>query len=138
MEVFGNIFEEKRHLEIEMATIQLEATEGGPNEDTINIEEKLSLEMEKRDKQEEVLWQKKSRVQWLKEGDQNSKFFHNYLLQHCSQNRITSLVRDYESIMWIPLKTLKNELVIHFHHLLKEPEGDREEVIQKVTRSIPR
>jgi hypothetical protein len=45
MEVFGNIFEEKRHLEIGMAAIQLEATEGGPNEDTINIEEKLSLEM---------------------------------------------------------------------------------------------
>jgi hypothetical protein len=27
---------------------------------------------------------------------------------------------------------IKNELVIHFHHLLKEPEGDIEVAIKKV------
>jgi hypothetical protein len=55
-EFFGNIFEEKMCLELETEANQLEATSGGENEG-INIrEEKLKIELDKRDKQEEVLW----------------------------------------------------------------------------------
>jgi hypothetical protein len=31
--------------------------------------------------QEEILWRKKSRIQWLKEGERNSKLFHISMLQ---------------------------------------------------------
>jgi hypothetical protein len=60
--VFGNIFEEKKRLEVEMVAIQVESSTRETNEDTRYREENLRLELEKRDKQEEILCQQKSRV----------------------------------------------------------------------------
>lgn len=40
---------------------------------------------------EEIMWHKKSRIQWLKEGDQNTKFFHKMASIRRSINHIHSL-----------------------------------------------
>lgn len=53
---------------------------------------------------EEILWRQKSRVQWLKEGDQNTKFFHKMASIKRSINHIHCLkvgdemVEDVEDI----------------------------------------
>jgi hypothetical protein len=61
--VFGNIFQAKKGIEQCLEELQHEFILQGCTK-----VEKLQLQLEERQKQEEILWKQKSRVQWLKEG----------------------------------------------------------------------
>ncbi|CAA0831791.1 Unknown protein, partial [Striga hermonthica] len=43
---------------------------------------------------EEKFWAQKARVQWLKEGNSNTKFFHAYSMSRRRQNAISRLITD--------------------------------------------
>lgn len=44
-------------------------------------------------KSEESFWRQKSRIQWLKKGDRNLKFFHAYTIQRRKTNSIEKLIK---------------------------------------------
>ena len=48
-------------------------------------------QLEECEKLEEILWWKKSRIKWLREGEKNTKFFHHSVIQSRFQNKICSL-----------------------------------------------
>ena len=74
-----------------MEGIQQQIIEGGRSEDLAEEEGSIIIQLEERQKQEEILWKQKSQVQWLKEGEKNSKFFHKAMMNHRQHNRIFSL-----------------------------------------------
>lgn len=45
-------------------------------------------------KQEDAYWSQKSRVQWLKEGDKNTQFFHASTIQRRKRNRIEEIEKE--------------------------------------------
>jgi hypothetical protein len=99
-------------------------------------EEKLQAELEERQKQEEILWRHKSRVQWLKEGEKNTKFFHRSMVHKRYINKITQL-EDNQGNPILDHASIEAELINYYKYLLMEPIRDRMSTIRKITRHIP-
>lgn len=73
---FGNIFKVKRVLLARFEDIQI-CLAARPNGFLTNLGDELQMELENILKQEELLWLQKSRQDWLREGDWNTKFFNS-------------------------------------------------------------
>ncbi|CAA0835183.1 DNAse I-like superfamily protein, partial [Striga hermonthica] len=54
--------------------------------------ENTRRDLEKAHRQEEMFWQQKARLKWLREGDSNTRFFHTLTLQRRRFNAITRLL----------------------------------------------
>ncbi len=88
---FGNIFKEKSILEGKLESIHKSWISGNITEESKEKEKDLMTQWHQRSLQEETLWKQKSRVLWLKEGEQNSKFFHRSTLDYRNTNKILNL-----------------------------------------------
>jgi hypothetical protein len=91
-------------------------------------EEDLQVELEEQKNQEEILWRQKSRVQWLKEGERNTKFFHREMVHLRYINRITQL-KDDQGNPIIEDNHISEELNTYYKELLMETNEDKEEEI---------
>jgi chaperonin cofactor prefoldin len=87
---FGNILLRKKEIESQLEELQRTFIAGSRTQNLAKEEEKLKQEIEACREQEEILWRQKSRVQWLKEGERNTKFFHRAMTHRRYINRITS------------------------------------------------
>jgi len=72
-----------------MKELQQQIIIEGCNEKTLAQEQCIHNQLEERRKQEEILWKKKSRIRWLKEGERNTKFFHRTTIQRRMHNTIS-------------------------------------------------
>eukprot|EP00253_Pinus_taeda_P010926 PITA_10926 len=96
----------------------------------------LIKKLEEGRQQEEIIWKQKSRVQWLKEGERNTRFFHEAMIQHKQQNIIFSLM-DQQGSQLTQKEEMENLLVQNFKGLLTEPNIRRGDNINKIIQHIP-
>jgi hypothetical protein len=133
---FGNIFDAQKQLLAQLEGIQQQIRLHGLTNELKAQEITLNQQLEVRKKQEEILWKQKSRVQWLREGECNTKFFHRTVIQRRHSNKITHLISDDGDTVHSH-EDMENTLTGYFQNLLTEPRADRHEAINKVTRHVP-
>jgi exonuclease III len=133
---FGSIFDSQKQLMEQMEEIQCRIREQGLTEELRSQELKVNQQIAERKRQEEILWKQKSRIQWLKEGERNTKFFHRTTIQRRQSNKITHLISE-EGETLHSHADLETNLVEYFQDLLTEPITDRHEAINKITRHVP-
>eukprot|EP00253_Pinus_taeda_P030593 PITA_30593 len=110
---------------------------GNLSSEALEQEKTLSQHWHKRCSQEETLWRQKSRIQWLKEGELNTKFFHRSVLDHRSSNRILELKKNTGEILKSH-NDISALLADHFKSISQEPPINREEAIKELTVAIPK
>ncbi|CAN6568827.1 unnamed protein product [Malus baccata var. baccata] len=92
------------------------------------------------ERQEESYWQQRSRVQWLNDGDANTKFFHQSTLQRRRRNNVVTLKNNNGE--WIDSPNLIRSLIDdHFMELFKSSGhrdwgGILDYVLPKVTNEM--
>lgn len=136
-EFFGNIFKEKKKLEEKMEHIHEGWIQGNIYQDTMDRKKKLMKDSQLRCQQEETLWKQKSQIQWLKEGEQNTKLFHRSTIDHRGANKILSR-KDEQRANVQTHQEISNLLITHFSRIAHEPGIDREEAIEELASSIPK
>ena len=94
------MFKKKNEVIAQIENLNKKIRLDGLTENRSSDEIKLTTQLEEWEKREELLWKQKSRIQWLKEGDQNTNFFHNSLLARRSHNFISSLKSDSGDIVY--------------------------------------
>ena len=120
---FGDLSFNKSRLQAEL--LGLDVKEGS---DGLTPEEKLQRETIKADlirlaHLAETSWQQKSRVLWLKEGDNNTKFFHGMANSHKRSNYIEKL--EEEGVVYDEDQALKDHIVQFYQSLYQENEAWR-------------
>jgi len=86
-------------------------------------------------KQEEIFWKQKSRVQWLKEGERNTKFFYRSTIANQTHNRISSIKNEDGQIQQTH-EEIEAVLVKHFSGIAQEDILVREPFIKDFTNHI--
>lgn len=90
---FGDIFQTKRRLLGRLQGIQSSPNYPGSNF-LLDLENRLIIEYSEILKREEKYWKLRSRINWLAQGDANTKFFHSTTLNRHRRNKILSLQID--------------------------------------------
>lgn len=66
---------------------------------------------------EEKLAKQKSRIQWLKDGDKNTGYFHNQIKNRWNQNKILAIVNS-DGVIQTGQKDIQDTTVNHFCYLM--------------------
>lgn len=111
---FGNIFERKKRSELRLGGVQ-RAVARRENRFLINLERELKAERSLILLQEEFLWRQKSRNEWLKSEDRNTKFFHTSTLVR-RRNRVESLM-DMDG-RWVEDKVMLKNMAFGYNSSL--------------------
>lgn len=134
---FGNIFQAKKKLDLRIKEVQLEIHRTGSTADLKAQEWLLLQELNLKEKQEEALFERKSRNQWLRDGDRNTKFFHKATVQHRLNNHIDRFKRT-DCSAGVTQQDLEETLTEYYADLLEEPAVDKRQAQAEVLGHIPR
>ena len=111
---FGEFAREIRECKAQMGTLMTEEQ----THETIRKMRAIDERMDELEKREEIYWKQRSRQEWLRHGDRNTKFFHAKAKQRVARNHIKRLTNEVGEV-FEEEDDIANLLTNHFQVLFK-------------------
>lgn len=121
-EVFGCIFKRKKEIRSRLERL-LRILDAAPTPSLLDAERRLKKDWSEVLIQEETLWMQKSRVDWLRLGDRNTKYFHTKTLVRRRRNRVEMLKN--EDGQWVEDAVELKKMAVSFYESLFKSEPRR-------------
>lgn len=106
------------------------------NQQVLEAEKEVRKELNKQSQIEETIYKQKSRVQWLKLGDANTRYFFASMKSRKAQNQITMSTKEDGTIVKEP-KDVIEEVVSFYQKLLGQASSNMPAAQQNTTRNGP-
>ena len=113
------ILEPQQRLE----NIQLKLLVGYPTVNLFEEEKSLGNELYDLKESEESIWHQKARIDWLRDGDRNTKFFFNYAKGRYARNSITTLYTK-DGTLLSSYEAIGQEAMSYFQSLIGTKDGN--------------
>ncbi|GKB04183.1 RNA-directed DNA polymerase, eukaryota, reverse transcriptase zinc-binding domain protein [Tanacetum coccineum] len=114
----GNVYDRVRALKDELNSKQKDADENPFDLKIKTIAAQTLNEYIEASKDELSLLQQKAKIQWLKEGDKNTDFFHNMIKARRNKSRVESIKDEYGKVY--EGSNVAEQFVLHFKKFLGE------------------
>ena len=103
---------------------ELERLRRGPMTDAnIESQKEIMVRLELMLEQEEIHWLQRARANWLKQGDRNPSYFHNFATKRRKKNTIKGLV-DHNGMMQKDGEVMCNIVQDYFENLFTSEVGE--------------
>jgi hypothetical protein len=122
-QVFRDVDVRRQHLECELEALDLKESLTSLLDEERISREGCKLELEKVAQLEEVSWRQKSRVLWLQEGDNNTKFFHKMVNSHLRYNYMERV--EVDGVVYEDNSVIRAKVVQFYESLYQEHESWR-------------
>ncbi|VFQ70831.1 unnamed protein product [Cuscuta campestris] len=133
---FGNIFNMIKEAEDE-ATKAEQLFEENPSIDNKILYNQKVAELQEVNKREHAFWKQKCNLKWLKDGDANTKFFHNLVKKKRRKQQITGLFNEQGQLVDKP-DDMEALAINHFTTLFNSSEHcSSSEVYSQFLQTIP-
>lgn len=114
-DTFGNIFKRKRRLQRRLDGVVI-LLDTKISVGLLKVESRLKREWADTLLQVEQLWMQKSRIDWLRLGDKNTKFFHTATLVRRARNKVERLQNEDGS--WVTDNEVMKNMAVHYYEEL--------------------
>ncbi|GLT46104.1 hypothetical protein SLA2020_198870 [Shorea laevis] len=113
--VFGNVFNRKKRILAKLEGIE-KALSTHNSHNLLLLHKELAADYQAILLEEEDLWKMKSKINWLNDGDCNTKFFHLSTITRRKSNKIHMILDDSNNELWSPLE-VRNHVTDSFQRL---------------------
>ena len=120
-QVFGNVDLKQQQLFCDLEVLDCKESCGGLSPSERDHRGTLLLELDKLAHFKETSWRQKSRVLWLKEGDNNTKFFHKMANSNRRWNFMEKL--EVDGTLYTSDSDIRNKAVDYYASLYTENEA---------------
>ncbi|XP_031095268.1 uncharacterized protein LOC115999567 [Ipomoea triloba] len=115
---FGNVFQRKKQLLARIRGIQKSLSQRATT-NLIKLERRLRNQLDDALLQEEIIWYQRSREEWLRSGDNNTRYYHTATAVNKNRTKVKRLKTDNE--VWLSDRNLLlDHIQEHFTALFSE------------------